>query len=177
MRTAGTHCTYLAICALLLALHGCMPASRSSRVGAEAYPAIRETMERAKSAPSLGHDRRKVLSEAERWIGTPYSFGGTGRSGIDCSGFVLNVFKAVEMKMPRNSAEQAKAGASISLASALPGDLVFFNTSGSGVSHVGILVDNEAFIHASTSLGVTLNRLSEPYYRDRLLFARRVLGE
>ncbi len=132
-------------------------------------------MERARTAPSLGRDRRKVLDEAERWIGTPYQFGGTTRSGVDCSGFICNVFKTVEKKLPRNSAEQAQTGESVSLGQTLPGDLVFFNTSGSGVSHVGIIVEGSTFIHASTSLGVTLNNLSEPYYRDRVLFARRVL--
>jgi len=167
----------LALCVLALVLHGCMPASRSVRGGAVNYPEIRAAMEQARSSPALGHDRRKVLEEAERWVGTPYAFGGTGRSGIDCSGFVCNVFRAVEKKLPRTSADQAQSGEAISLARALPGDLIFFNTSGAGVSHVGILVNGETFIHASTSMGVTLSRLSEPYYRDRLLFARRVLAD
>ena len=116
--------------ALALILHGCLPASRSTAVaGRENYLAIRETMERARSSPSLGRDRRRVLDEAERWIGTPYQFGGVTHSGVDCSGFVCNVFKSVEKKLPRNSAEQATVGESVSIGGTLPGDLVFFNTT------------------------------------------------
>lgn len=165
----------LGLILLPLLLHGCLPASRSTHTAAANYPVIRETMQRARSSPSLGHDRRTVLTEAERWIGVPYQFGGNTRSGVDCSGFVCNVFRSVEKKLPRNSAEQAQVGESVSVGGTMPGDLVFFNTTGSGVSHVGIIVEGSTFIHASTSMGVTLSNLSEPYYRDRLLFARRVL--
>src|SRR3954469_17640484 len=123
-------------CALMALLYGCLPASRATHTAPgseEAYRAV----ERSRMSASITPDRRKVLDEAERWIGTPYLFGGYSRSGVDCSGFVCNAFGGVR-KLPRNSAEQASAGESIVLSQALPGDLVFFNTSGAGVSHVGI---------------------------------------
>ena len=159
---------------LALILTGCLPASRMATKGPTATESQR-TIERSRTSTSLDYDRRKVLAEAEGWLGTPYQFGGTTRSGVDCSGLVWNVFNTIDRRLPRNSAEQAGVGVSISLSQALPGDLVFFNTSGSGVSHVGIMVDNDAFVHASTSNGVTVSRLSESYYGSHFLFLRRVI--
>jgi len=168
------HSLLAALGAFALVLAGCLPASRISSGGASSAEA-RRTIERSRTAASLGYDRRKVLDEAEKWLGTPYRFGGTTRSGVDCSGFICNVFQTIDQRLPRNSAEQAGVGRSVNLSQALPGDLVFFNTSGSGVSHVGILVDNDSFVHASTSIGVTVSRLSESYYSSRFMFIRRVL--
>jgi cell wall-associated NlpC family hydrolase len=164
----------LLCCACAAALDGCLPATRMARPGAGSAEAHR-AVERSRSSAAITPDRRKVLDEAERWIGTPYSYGGFTRSGVDCSGFVCNVFGSVARPMPRTSSEQATTGESIALSQALPGDLVFFNTTGGGVSHVGILLDPDTFIHASTSNGVTVNKLSEPYYQNHFLFARRVL--
>ena len=65
-------------------------------------------------------------------------------------------------------------GQEVDIENALPGDLVFFNTTGAGVSHVGILINSDQFVHASTSSGVIVSSLSESYYRDRFLFLRRV---
>lgn len=163
-------------CSALLLLHGCLPASRTARAagGASATEA-RRAIERTRVSGSLDPSRLKILYEAEQWVGTPYLFGGNTRSGIDCSGFVCNVFRSIDRKLPRSSSEQATVGESVALSQVLPGDLVFFNTSGSGVSHVGILLDNDSFVHASTSNGVTVNRLSETYYRNHFLFVRRVL--
>lgn len=164
----------LLLCGLTLLLHGCLPASRRGRTAPGAEEA-RAAIARSRTSATIPPDRRRILDEAERWIGTPYVYGGSTKSGVDCSGFVCNVFKTVDTKLPRTSSEQAGSGESIALTQALPGDLVFFNTSGSGVSHVGILIDSENFIHASTSNGVTVNRLSEAYYGSRFMFARRVL--
>jgi cell wall-associated NlpC family hydrolase len=158
----------------MMLLYGCLPASRMARPAAGSADAHR-AVDHVLSTVPLTPERRKVLDEAEGWIGTPYQFGGYTRSGVDCSGFVCNVFGSVSRKMPRNSAEQASVGESVTLSQAQPGDLVFFNTSGAGVSHVGILLDSGSFIHASTSNGVTVSRLSEPYYQSHFMFARRVL--
>jgi Cell wall-associated hydrolases (invasion-associated proteins) len=122
-----------------------------------------------------------LLKEAETYIGTPYRYGGTTRSGIDCSAFVRSVFETFNMNLPRVSADQAKEGFRISTEEAREGDLVFFATRGGGrVSHVGIVHGrNEqgvlTFIHSSTSQGVMISPLNDNYWGKRFLYAKRVL--
>ncbi|HEY4540483.1 MAG TPA: C40 family peptidase [Faecalibacter sp.] len=122
-----------------------------------------------------------LLKEAETYIGTPYRYGGTTRSGIDCSAFVRSVFETFNMNLPRVSADQAKQGFRISTEEAREGDLVFFATRGGGrVSHVGIVHGrNEegvlTFIHSSTSQGVMISPLNDSYWGKRFLYAKRVL--
>lgn len=123
----------------------------------------------------------KILSEAESYLGTPYRFGGTTRSGIDCSAFVQRVFEIFDYQLPRVSSAQAKEGAEISKDELRAGDLVFFSTTGRGrVSHVGIVhavkEDGEVeFIHASSSQGVTVTPLSDSYWEKRYLYAKRII--
>lgn len=157
---------------------GCLPASRialGARASAPSNATAVRAVEHTASEPGLGYDRRAILHEAERWIGTPYSFGGGGNVGIDCSAFVQRAYGAANVRLPRNSNDQAQLGERVPLAEASPGDLIFFNTLGTGVSHVGILLDFDQFVHASTSNGVTVSSLSDSYYHDRMLFVRRVL--
>lgn|SRR5690606_2512942 len=123
----------------------------------------------------------QLLSEAETYLGTPYRFGGTSRSGIDCSAFVQRVFEIFDYQLPRVSSAQAKEGTAISKEELRAGDLVFFATTGRGhVSHVGIVhsvrEDGEVeFIHASSSQGVTVTPLSDSYWAKRFLYAKRIL--
>ena len=122
-----------------------------------------------------------LLKEAETYIGTPYRYGGTTRSGIDCSAFVRSVFETFNMNLPRVSADQAKEGRRISTEEAKQGDLVFFATRGGGrVSHVGIVHGRDdngvlQFIHSSTSQGVMVSSLNDNYWGRRFLYAKRVL--
>jgi probable lipoprotein NlpC len=171
------------IAALIAAVFcGCLPATRQLDSSASSMPHAaagyaRERIEAAWSSTSLSHDRRSLLQTAESWLGVPYRYGGNTRDGVDCSGFVCNVFGALERRLPRTSSQQAGAGEPVTLYDALPGDLVFFNTSGSGVSHVGILINSSEFVHASTSKGVIVSSLGEKYYRERLVTVRRVIEE
>ncbi len=164
----------LAAACCMLALGACMPATRATRTARTAGSAQAE-LDRARASVGPGDDRRAVVDEAERWLGTPYVYGGTDRGGVDCSGFVCNVFKSVRRKLPRVSSDIATVGQSVAFDDARPGDLVFFNTTGAGVSHVGILLGSDTFIHSSTSRGVVVSSLNEPYYHDHVLFARRIL--
>jgi cell wall-associated NlpC family hydrolase len=167
----------------LAVLCGCLPATRqlnsprsgSSSIGA-AHGSAAERIEAAYSSPDLSSDRRLLLQTAESWLGVPYRYGGNGRDGIDCSGFVCRIYDAIEVRLPRTSTQQSDVGEEVSLYDALPGDLVFFNTTGSGVSHVGILLNTNDFVHASTSSGVIVSSLGERYYRERLVSVRRVVG-
>lgn len=120
-----------------------------------------------------------IVKEAQTYLGTPYKYGGSTRSGLDCSGLVINVFDAANYKMPRASREQANVGQEITLRQVKEGDLVFFITSGSSINHVGIVdkvVQGEIyFIHSSTSKGVIVSSMEETYWNKRFVKATRVL--
>lgn len=123
----------------------------------------------------------QILSEAESYLGVPYRYGGTTRSGIDCSAFVQRVFELFEHELPRVSAAQAKEGHLVSNEELRAGDLLFFAQSSRGrISHVGIVhnVSDEGeveFIHASTSQGVTVTPLSNSYWAKRYMYAKRII--
>lgn len=115
-----------------------------------------------------------LLEFIEEWFGTRYQYGGSSKSGIDCSAFTCALENNVYGKIiPRTSREQFDQSQKIPAESLQPGDLVFFNTRG-GVSHVGIYVANNKFVHASTSYGVTISDLNEEYYKRRFVGAGRL---
>jgi len=124
-----------------------------------------------------------ILSEAESYLGTPYRFGGTSRSGIDCSAFVLSVFGAAAgMDLPRVAAEQSQEGDAVERTELQKGDLVFFSHRGSRISHVGIVEEvtpegEVKFIHAATSKGVMVSSLDDNYWGPKFRFAKRVVKE
>ena len=124
-----------------------------------------------------------ILSEAESYLGTPYRYGGTSRSGIDCSAFVLSVFGAAAgMELPRVAAEQSQEGDSVERTELQKGDLVFFSHGGRRISHVGIVEEVTAegqikFIHAATSKGVMVSSLDDNYWGPKFRFAKRVIKQ
>lgn len=157
------------------AFGGCLPASRTLHKGERSKSDAEALHTAAYSTKGLSTERRQVLMSAETWLGSPYVYGGTSKSGTDCSGFVRGVFRDIHVPLPRTSSEQAGIGSSISRQHLLAGDLLFFNTTGAGVSHVGISIGQDKFVHASTSRGVIVSSLYEEYYNERFLFAKRVL--
>lgn len=113
--------------------------------------------------------------ETQHWLGVPYKLGGNDFTGIDCSGLVLSIYRDVyKIKLPRTTKEQALIGTLVDTTQLRTGDLIFFNTSGKGVSHVGIYLGQNQFLHASTSKGVIKSSMHQAYYKSRFLFARRV---
>jgi cell wall-associated NlpC family hydrolase len=118
----------------------------------------------------------KLDETIDALIGTKYKSGGTSTKGFDCSGFTSYVFGKLGIELPRTSASQSKIGKKVAKEDLQPGDLVFFNTSGKGVSHVGIYVGDGKFAHSSSSKGVTISGMSDSYYVKRYLGARRVMS-
>lgn len=158
---------------LILALLSVLsPGCRSSRDAA--------TQQRPAVEAVSGKTSREIVREAERWIGTPYRYGGTERGrGTDCSGMVMTVFGKAGITLPRSSAEQQKYCKPVKKNDLRAGDLVFFTSSRSGsrVTHVGVYRGNGEFIHASTSHGVIVSRLDENYYQKHYHSAGRVGGK
>ncbi len=117
---------------------------------------------------------RDLIAEANVWIGTPYSYGGTSERGVDCSGLVMNIYRDVTgLKIPRTTREQARYCTNVARNRIRPGDLVFF-ANGRNVSHVGLYVGNGSMIHASSSRGVVVSDIDNGYWGDRFLTGGRV---
>lgn len=125
------------------------------------------------------HDNKKLYKELKRWLGTPYVYAAhTCGEGTDCSGMVMEVYLEVYgIKVHRNSAKMLEQNCRvINLDDLREGDLVFFCTNGDGrVSHVGIYLKDNKFVHASSSRGVTVDDLRQNYYATHFHAAGRVV--
>jgi cell wall-associated NlpC family hydrolase len=109
----------------------------------------------------------------DEWYGTRYQLGGSSKAGIDCSAFMQVLFTTIYgISLPRTAHEQFNFARKITRAELKEGDLVFFNTIG-GISHVGMYLSNNRFVHASTN-GVTITSLLDNYYSKRLVAVGRI---
>jgi lipoprotein Spr len=118
-----------------------------------------------------------LLQKIDEWWGTPYALGGSSKRGVDCSYFTLDVMNGIyNTNLKRTAAEQYDQSEKIDWSDLKEGDLIFFKTDRSrSISHVGIYMTNNKFAHASTSQGVTISDLSEPYWQKRLYSLGRVV--
>ena len=119
----------------------------------------------------------KLLELIESWYGTKYKFGGDSRDGVDCSGFTRAFMLSYEdIILPRRSEDQYLKSTRIKKKKLRQGDLVFFKTRGAkgGISHVGVYLCNNKFVHAATSSGVMISDLDEEYYKTRYVGGGRV---
>lgn len=134
--------------------------------------------ELAKASIKLGvdidkKDNHELYLESARWIGTPYRYGqSTIRKGTDCSGFTKEIYRKVYgINISRSSAAQRRNDCTrVRKRKLKEGDLVFFTSDGrrrSKINHVGIYLKDGKFVHASTSKGVTVDKLKDPYYAKR----------
>lgn len=118
-----------------------------------------------------------LLRLIEDWYGTRYRYGGSAKSGIDCSALMQVFFASLYgISLPRTAKMQYDASRPISRTELKEGDLLFFNTTG-GVSHVGMYLTNNKFVHASSSNGVTISDMFDSYYASRLIGVGRILEE
>lgn len=116
---------------------------------------------------------RKLIDYVDQWWGVPYRIGGTTKSGVDCSGFVRGlVSETYGLSLPRTSRDQAQFCKRIEKHQVKEGDLVFFST-GRQISHVGMYLANNKFVHSSSSRGVMISDLDEPYWKRKYAFAGR----
>lgn len=122
-----------------------------------------------------------IIDFAKQFDGVRYKYGGTTKTGMDCSGLVFTAFKASNILLPRSSRDMAKEGVSIKLEDVVEGDLLFFKTNGrnNSINHVGLVITSRTglieFIHATTQRGVLVSSLAERYWNNSFIEARRVL--
>ncbi len=128
------------------------------------------------SSAMLTSGQEAILREAYRYLGVRYVWGGNTTDGIDCSGFVKNVFAACGYRLPRTATEQMAWGVEVPRDQLQAGDRLYFGhkSTGYGVTHTGIYIGNDYFIHSSSSnRGVAISRLTEPLYARIFVCARR----
>lgn len=122
----------------------------------------------------------EIVDYGLQFLGTPYVWGGSDlRKGVDCSGFTQEVYKAFDVEISRVSYTQVKDGPTVAKENLRTGDLVFFDTVGKnngGVSHVGIYMDNNKFLHSDGTHGVMVSDLNSPYYTRNYVKGIRVLN-
>ncbi|KAE9634468.1 SH3 domain-containing protein [Defluviitalea raffinosedens] len=125
--------------------------------------------------------REQIVHYAKQFIGTPYCYGGTDlKKGVDCSGFTQAVMKNFGISIHRTASGQFNNGILVKKADLSPADLVFFDTSGRNdgdISHVGLYIGNNQFIHATTAKGVKIDDLSQSYYKKRYVLATSVINK
>ena len=126
------------------------------------------------STPAEEVKNTKMFEFIDEWYGTPYRLGGTTKKGVDCSAFSQFLFASVYgFSIPRTAREQYNLTNRISRTELKEGDLIFFNTRG-GVSHVGVYLQNNKFVHASTSGGVMVSDIFEEYWVRRFVGVGRL---
>jgi peptidoglycan DL-endopeptidase LytE len=120
-------------------------------------------------------ERDLMVKISKGFLGAPYRFGGMSLRGLDCSAFVKRIYSIFDINLPRTAREQAQVGQKVSRAELVVGDLVFFNTR-RYISHVGIYIGNDEFVHASSGQAreVRVSSLNEPYYNKRFVKAVRL---
>lgn len=161
---------------LMICLSSCKSAKRDKTVTKKEHPDIVVAVNNKTSSKA-----QKIVTYAKTFEGVRYEFGGTTKRGMDCSGLVFTAFKHQNVLLPRISRDMAKRGKRINLNEVTEGDLLFFKTNKrqAKINHVGLVVStnkkNIEFIHSTTSKGVITSLLSESYWNNAFIEARRVL--
>lgn len=140
----------------------------------------KSTSSTTSSSKKTSRLNEQIIDDATDKIGSPYRYGGTTKSGFDCSGLVFTTFQKNDISLPRTSYEMSKKGTIVKKNDCRKGDLIFFKTNGkSRINHVGIIteVDNDEikFVHSSTQRGVIISSTKEDYYRKSFAQINRIV--
>lgn len=153
---------------------GCKSSKKTHKQDNIDFPTI-EIKENKPLKKSIGE---KIVKEALTWIGTSYAYGRQDKGvATDCSGLTMVVYEQIaNVKIPRNSAKQADFCLTLNDKDVEAGDLVFFATGKdkNKVSHVGIMIDPIRFVHASSSKGVVISDMKNPYFLKTFIKYGRV---
>jgi murein DD-endopeptidase / murein LD-carboxypeptidase len=137
---------------------------------------IKQGVEKSLETGNL--DAEQLIFTAKKYIGVPHCMGGTTATCMDCSGMLYAVFLENGVRLPHNSEEQARYGSMVASMDLLKkGDLVFFVKTYSThrfITHSGIYLGNNEFIHTSSSQGVTISSLESEYWNGKFIFGTRV---
>lgn len=161
--TVSSRISFLIVLAVMLLISSCSSRKYTARSGNVA----------AKAAEAMSHLKSKQLYRfITDWSGVQYRHGGLDKKGIDCSGFALLLQKDIYgNQLPRRSRDQADVVKEKNIGNLNEGDLVFFSFGGGAVDHVGVYLNNNFFVHASTKRGVVVDDLSIPAYQKALVKA------
>lgn len=164
LQTSSIPLLGIALTLLLLCL-GCAPAQRFGPAAV------------ARERKDDTQVRERLWQEARTWLQVPYRYGGMERSGIDCSGLTMQIYRqAFALELPRTARQQMQGGRFVRQPWLQAGDLLFFgDLRRTFQDHVGIYLGDNRFIHASVNEGVIVSDLTSAYYQERLLTARRYL--
>jgi len=153
--------------------------TKQIRIASEEKKRPQKVTRKTSSAPKS--QAESIIDYAEDFIGVRYKWGGTTKSGMDCSGLIYESFRAHNINLPRISRDMAKRGQKITLKNVHKGDLLFFKTGNrrNSINHVGLIVsiknNNIEFIHATSSKGVTTSWINESYWSKAFYQARRII--
>ncbi len=155
MKRHALHIAVFASIILLMILSACGPARNTQR-----------SQYNDRTQPLTSRQKKELVKEAKKWLGTSYRYGGHSRQGTDCSGMVMEVYRKVcNVSLPRSSHEQQAYCKDIKKKDLTEGDLIFFCTGSAGrVSHVGMYIGDGQMVHASSSRGVIISELDDRYY-------------
>ncbi|MBN1465550.1 C40 family peptidase [candidate division KSB1 bacterium] len=117
----------------------------------------------------------KMKEEIRKFYGAPYKWGGDSPQGTDCSGLIATLYKnAANITLPHSTQEMFAGAKKVHRIDLLFGDLVFFSDGGRTATHVGLYIGKGYFLHASSSRGVILSKMTDRYYRNQFIGARRI---
>ena len=177
----------VAACVLVATLSAAAPAAAVPLIEADVAAEAKSKSDakrraKTKSTAPKARSGAKIVQIARSVIGTPYSYGGTTPAGFDCSGFTSWVYSHVGITLPHSSSAQYALGGSNGFTSIesmddlQPGDLVFHDTDGSGIGHVGIYTGGGMFVSATSSEGIQEKSLTDSYWGPVYVGAVRVLN-
>ena len=158
--------------------------SRSRAVSENSSKRMVSSEEKFDSNPNIEPEDERVydiISNAKKYEGTRYKYGGTTKRGMDCSGLVYTAYLEEDIPLPRTSRAMSLEGKRLFLKEVTVGDLLFFETNKNRkvINHVGLVVDvlpdHILFIHSTSSRGVIISSLSESYWHNNFVMARRVI--